>query len=61
VDRVRTAELKQQRDIMLNIIEARDLHADITKLLNTVEVLRSELEKRQSDAVIQVEVEGGAF
>jgi len=41
--------------------EARDLHADITKLLNTLEILRNELGEKTQESVITVEVEGGSF
>lgn len=33
LDRVRAADSRQQREIVFSITEARDLHADITRLL----------------------------
>lgn len=33
LDRVRAAESRQQRELVMTVVEARDLHADITRLL----------------------------
>lgn len=61
VDRVRTAELKQQRDIIMTVREAQDLHADITKLLAALAAAQEELNKKPTEAVIQVNMDGGSF
>jgi hypothetical protein len=61
VDRLRASETRGQREISLSMNEARDLHADITKLLNTLEILRTELAQKTQESVITVEVEGGTF
>jgi hypothetical protein len=61
VDRLRASETRGQREISLSMNEARDLHADITKLLNTLEILRAELAQKTQESVITVEVEGGTF
>ena len=37
IDRLRQAENRQQRDLVLSINDARDLHADITRLLLSLE------------------------
>jgi hypothetical protein len=46
---------------MMPIKDAKDLHADITKLLLALEVARESAEKNTQDQVITVEVGGGAF
>lgn len=59
VDRIKAAESRQQRDIILSINEARDLHADITKLLL---VLQTQQETAPVSAeVITVNMDGGNF
>lgn len=59
VDRLRAAEGKQQRDIIMTLSEARDLHGDITKLLLVIQELR---EQQAAQPQIQtIEVEGGSF
>jgi hypothetical protein len=59
IDRLRAAEGKQQRDIVLSLNEARDLHGDITKLLLIIQELR---EQQAREPQIQtIEVEGGSF
>lgn len=58
LDRLRTAESRQQRDVILTVQEARDLHADITRLLLRVE----QQESSKSDTQItSIEVSGGSF
>jgi len=61
VDRVRTAELRQQRDIPMTLREAQDLHADITKLLAALATAQEALQQRGQESVIQVSMEGGDF
>lgn len=61
VDRVRTAESRQQREIVLTVREAQDLHADITKLLAALTAAQEELNKKPTEAVIQVSMDGGSF
>lgn len=61
VDRVRTAEQRQQRDILLTLREAQDLHADITKLLATMTALQQELDQKPSNNTIQIDMDGGSF
>jgi hypothetical protein len=59
VDAIKAAESRGQRDLTMSIRDARDLHADITKLLFTLEQLRSQ--PVADDQVVQVELQGGTF
>jgi hypothetical protein len=59
VDAIKAAESRGQRDLTMSIRDARDLHADITKLLFTLEQLRSQ--PVADDQVVQVEMQGGTF
>jgi len=60
IDRIKAAESRQQRDIILSIIEARDLHADITKLLLVLQALQEPTNNTNTD-VITVSMDGGNF
>ena len=61
IDRIKTAEARQTRDVMMTLGEARDLHGDITRLLLIVEELRTAAQKTQVTEVTQVEIQGGSF
>lgn len=60
IERVRSTELRGRKDVILTMAEAKDLHADITRLLLVIEELRS---PKASDApeVVEVQVRGGDF
>lgn len=60
VDKLRAAESRQARDVILSVIEARDLHNDITKLLLALEELRNQTSSATPD-IVNIEVEGGRF
>jgi hypothetical protein len=60
IDRLRQAENRQQRDIVLSISDARDLHADITRLLLAIEQKRQEPQAK-SQEVQEIQVSGGTF
>ena len=60
IDRIKAAESRQQRDIILSIVEARDLHADITKLLLVLQALQEPADNTNTD-VITVSMDGGNF
>lgn len=57
LDRLRAAESKNQRDLLMPVNEARDLHSDITRLLTKLQQLQ--IETKQDN--IQVEIKGGSF
>ena len=59
VDSIRAHEARGQRDFMMPLKDAKDLHADITKLLVTLEQMR-EQQVRGAD-VVEVQVTGGSF
>ena len=60
VDAIKAAEARGQRDIQMTLRDAKDLHADITKLLITLEQMRKPSESANTD-VIKVELTGGSF
>ena len=61
VDRVRGQEARGARDLVMTINEARDLHADITRLLLTLQSLQEQPAKTVTTDVIKVEIQGGSF
>ena len=62
VDRIKSFESRGQQNFTMTMNEAKDLHADITKLLLSLQTL---LEERQNNGaeqqVVTVEVDGGKF
>jgi hypothetical protein len=61
VDRVRGHEARGSRDFVMTMTEARDLHADITRLLLQLQDLQAQTVKNRTDEVIQVQINGGQF
>jgi hypothetical protein len=61
VDRVRGHEAKGSRDFVMSMTDAKDLHADITRLLVELHELRNQLADRQANETITVQLTGGAF
>ena len=59
VDRVRAAESRGGRDMVMSLADAKNLHADITKLLLALQALQERAAK--PDEVIEVEIVGGKF
>lgn len=59
IDLIKAQESRGGRDVTLPLKDAKDLHADITKLLLTLEKLREDQSK--SDEVVKVELTGGTF
>lgn len=65
IDLVKATEARGQRDLHMPLRDAKDLHADITRLLTTLEEMRSSRpatapEPVQTD-VIEVQITGGSF
>jgi hypothetical protein len=61
VDRVRGHEARGARDFVMTLAEAKDMHADITRLLLELHDLREQTSKPVSEEVITVQVGGGSF
>lgn len=59
VDRLRGFESRGAKDFIMPLQEAKDLHADITRLLVTLETLRQA--EPTTEEVIKVEITGGGF
>jgi hypothetical protein len=62
IDRVKALDHQKQRDVVMSVMEARDLLGDITKLLLKLQDLESQLQPAaESQEVVEVRLEGGNF
>ena len=61
VDRIKANESRGQRDFIMTMTEAKDLHADITKLLLSLQALLEREQQNQGEQVINVEIRGDDF
>jgi hypothetical protein len=61
VDRVRGHEARGSKDFIMTLAEAKDMHADITRLLLELHDLREQVSKPATQEVITVQVGGGSF
>lgn len=61
VDKIKSLESRGQRDFIMTMSEAKDLHADITKLLLSLQTLLEERQTLAQESVVQVEMDGGTF
>jgi hypothetical protein len=60
VDSIKAHESRGQRDFIMTMREAKDLHSDITKLLMTRESLHTRNTQPKQETV-SVELSGGSF
>lgn len=63
IDKIKAAESRQQKDIIMSIADARDLHADITKLLLALQEISQRKAVGNSTDTLpgSLEVDGGSF
>ena len=61
VDRVRGGEARGARDFNMSMQDAKDLHADITRLLLDLHTLNECATNNQTDSIITLNVDGGTF
>ncbi len=59
IEQLQGCEARQQRDYVMSLKDAKNLHADITRLLITLERLREE--QTAPDPVVSVQMGGGTF
>ena len=58
VDSVTHAERTGQREIVIRLNDAQALHAEITKLLSTIDRMSNDT---KADDITQIELTGGGF
>ena len=61
VDRVRGQEARGMRDFTMTMNEAKDLHADITRLLLQLHTLQNEATNTAKTDAVQVQIGGGHY
>jgi hypothetical protein len=62
VDRLRGAEARGAKDFSMTMSDAKDLHADLTRLLIELNTLKENISNNNNkNDVITVEVNGGSF
>jgi hypothetical protein len=61
VDRVRGLEARGAKDLTMSMADAKDLHADITRLLIDLQNLREQSLNTPQEEVITVKMNGGTF
>ena len=61
VDRVRGHEARGSKDFVMTLAEAKDMHADITRLLLELHDLREQTSKPKTEEIITVQIGGGSF
>ena len=59
IDSIKAAESRGQKDLVMPMRDAKDLHADITKLLITLEQIREQ--QSRGAEVVEVQITGGSF
>ena len=61
IDRVKSADAKQQKDITMSMSDAKNLHSDITKLLLALQELQNHQKRPDSALPSTIEITGGSF
>jgi hypothetical protein len=61
VDRVRGHEARGARDFVMSMTDAKDLHADITRLLLLLHELRDQSLNSAAESTLAVQINGGSF
>ena len=61
IERLQGFDAKGSQNFTMTMRDAKDLHADITKLLLVVTNLQSQVQALQQESVITVEVAGRDF
>ena len=61
IDRVRGHEARGSRDFVMSMSDAKDLHADITRLLVELHDLHEKVTKISQENIVEVQIGGGSF
>ena len=59
VDNIKAHESRGQKDFIMSMRDAKDLHSDITKLLLTLEQMRTQ--QARGAEIVEVQITGGSF
>ena len=61
VDRVRGFEARGAKEFTMTLTEAKDLHADITRLLIDLQNYREAAAVKPPDEIVTIQMDGGTF
>lgn len=61
IDRVQGMDLRSSQGLTVSVTEARDLVADLARLLLELNTMRSATVNTHSEDVITVQIDGGTF
>ena len=61
VDRVRGFEARGAKEFIMSLAEAKDLHADITRLLIDLQNFREAAVVKPTEEVVTIQMDGGSF
>jgi hypothetical protein len=61
VDRVRGFEARGAKDFTMSMQDAKDLHADVTRLLIELNALKESAQQSTQPEVVQIRMDGGNF
>lgn len=61
LERLQGFEARGAKDFIMPLRDAKDLHADITRLLMALETARDQSQAQAKDEVVRVEMDGGQF
>jgi hypothetical protein len=61
IDRVQGQDARGGRDLVLTMTEAKDLLADITRLLLDLQTVRSSAVNTNSEETITIRMDGGSY
>lgn len=61
IDRVRGFEARGSKDFVMSMTDAKDMHADITRLLLELHNYHAQANNTPEEEVITVKMDGGSF
>jgi len=61
VDKIKALESQNSKQFSMTMREAKDLHADITKLLIALHALQESKQSTANNEVIQVQIQGDSW
>ncbi len=61
IDRVRGQDARGAKDFVMSMADAKDLHADVTRLLLEIHNLREQTSITAQEEVITIKMDGGSF
>lgn len=61
VERLQGFEARGAKDFIMPITDAKGMHADLTRLLLELTILKEQAVSAQKDEIISIKMDGGSF